>query len=116
MKLVDAETMRALDGAAISRYGVSGLILMENAGRGVFESALKMLVDAGGKRVSVIAGKGNNGGDGFVAARHLKNSGFEVRVFFHSSGERFYGRRFSKRNYLEEDGRRYFGYTECGCA
>ncbi len=81
MKLVNADTMRRLDATSMSRYGVSGLILMENAGRGVFESALAMLEGSAGKRVSVMAGKGNNGGDGFVAARHLKNSGFDVRVF-----------------------------------
>ncbi len=81
MKLADAKTMRRLDAAAVTRYGVAGLILMENAGRGVFESALKALEGSTGKRVSVIAGKGNNGGDGFVVARHLKNSGFDVKIF-----------------------------------
>lgn len=84
MKILDAETMREIDRAAMDEYGVNGLQLMENAGRGVADAVKRELAAraAGGERRVVIAtGKGNNGGDGYVAARHLKNSGCGVTVF-----------------------------------
>ena len=90
MKIVDSDTMRQLDEKAIKEYGISGLVLMENAGRGAAEIIER---DFGGltggdkplpyegKRISIFAGKGNNGGDGFVVARHLLNKGFKVCVY-----------------------------------
>src|SRR5207248_1906009 len=68
--LVTAEEMRALDREVIDRRGVPGVALMETAGRGVAQ-VIAELVDASAARVAVFAGPGNNGGDGFVAARHL---------------------------------------------
>ncbi|MBI5233242.1 MAG: NAD(P)H-hydrate dehydratase [Deltaproteobacteria bacterium] len=81
MKLVDTLTMRTLDRKAMSRYGIKGLVLMENAGRTVALIAKRELGRAGAKRVSIITGKGNNAGDGFVSARHLKNFGLDVMVY-----------------------------------
>ncbi len=83
MKLADARTIQAIDRKSIRDYGVKGLQLMENAGSGVAEIILRELAacTGGSGRVSIIAGKGNNGGDGFVAARHLKNRGVNVTVF-----------------------------------
>jgi len=83
MKVVDAVTMRAMDGRAVADYAMKGLQLMENAGRSVAEAVLDELVDmdCGPKRVAIICGKGNNGGDGFVSARHLANAGVEVRLY-----------------------------------
>jgi NAD(P)H-hydrate epimerase len=81
LKLVNAKEMRAIDRSTIRDFGVKGLVLMENAGKGVARAALKELEGAALKRVAIVAGKGNNGGDGFVCARHLKNAGYEVRVF-----------------------------------
>lgn len=82
MKLIDARSTRSIDRTAVRRYGIKGLVLMENAGRGVAEAVKRELASSGGarKRALIIAGKGNNGGDGFVAARHLKNSGVDVTV------------------------------------
>ncbi|HHL40131.1 MAG TPA: NAD(P)H-hydrate dehydratase [Deltaproteobacteria bacterium] len=80
MRLVDARTMKEMDRRAMETYGVSGLQLMENAGRGVADVAVSML-DGGRGPVAVVAGKGNNGGDGFVAARHLCNRGVSAVVF-----------------------------------
>ncbi|MFA6600147.1 MAG: NAD(P)H-hydrate epimerase [Candidatus Omnitrophota bacterium] len=77
MKTVTAAQMQAIDRKAIEGYGIPGLILMENAGRGIAEHILETH-RAG--RVTVFAGKGNNGGDGFVVARHLANRGFTVSV------------------------------------
>jgi NAD(P)H-hydrate epimerase len=72
--LLDAEEMRAVDRWAIEDRGVPSLELMENAGRAVAEAAAKA---AAGRRVSVVCGKGNNGGDGLVVARLLAEMGYE---------------------------------------
>jgi NAD(P)H-hydrate epimerase len=71
------EQVRAVDRRAVEEYGMSGLVLMENAGRGVAETMLAIGIDG---PVVVCCGKGNNGGDGFVIARHLDNRGKPVRV------------------------------------
>jgi NAD(P)H-hydrate epimerase len=69
--------VRELDRRAIEEYGVPGVVLMENAGRGAAE-VLRRLGPQG--PVVICCGKGNNGGDGFVIARHLDNAGVAVRV------------------------------------
>jgi len=69
---------RAVDTLAIEGYGLPGIVLMENAGRGA--AALLDGLAAGPRRVVVACGRGNNGGDGFVVARHLENLGHDVRV------------------------------------
>jgi len=74
------DEMKALDRAAIEG-GIPSLQLMERAGRGVAEHARDMLGHTPGRKVIVVAGKGNNGGDGFVAARYLKGWGYQVEVF-----------------------------------
>jgi len=81
MKVVDASTMRQLDERAIKGYGIPGVILMENAGRGVTDLILKGFPQVLGKKVAIFAGKGNNGGDGLVVARHLSNRGVKVAVY-----------------------------------
>ena len=78
MKIVTAAEMREIDRSTSERYRISALTLMENAGTAVAESALSMYPAA--RTVGVICGKGNNGGDGFVAARKLVEAGKEVRV------------------------------------
>ncbi len=74
------EQMRELDRRAIEDYGLPGVVLMENAGRGAAEVALEMLDDPCARRVVLLCGRGNNGGDGFVIARHLHNAGVGVRL------------------------------------
>jgi NAD(P)H-hydrate epimerase len=69
--------LRELDRRAIEEFGVPGVVLMENAGRGAAEVLLRLGVRG---RVVSCCGKGNNGGDGFVIARHLANRGVPVRV------------------------------------
>src|SRR5271155_5836037 len=69
--------VRDIDRRAIEEFGVPGVVLMENAGRGAAEILLSL--GAGGP-VAICCGKGNNGGDGFVIARHLDNHGLAVRV------------------------------------
>jgi len=72
---VDADQMRAVDRWAIDERGVPSLELMEAAGGAVAEAASEI---ATGRRAAVVCGKGNNGGDGLVAARRLAQLGFEV--------------------------------------
>jgi hydroxyethylthiazole kinase-like uncharacterized protein yjeF len=78
MKIVTAAEMREIDRATSQRFGVPSLTLMENAGTAVAEFVLSQYPSA--ERIGVICGKGNNGGDGFVAARKLQAAGRGVRV------------------------------------
>lgn len=80
-RAVTREEIRDMDKRAIEEYGIPGVVLMENAGRRVAEEALEMLEDAPEPRVAILCGKGNNGGDGFVAARYLYNRGVKVDVY-----------------------------------
>lgn len=78
MKLCTAAQMREIDRCAIHEYGIPSLLLMENAGRAVAGRVAELLYDGRGRRVVVLCGKGNNGGDGFVIARHLHTRGYDV--------------------------------------
>lgn len=71
---------KALDKKALEKFGIPTLILMENAGRAIMEEALKNLKSSQSK-IAVFCGKGNNGGDGFCAARHLLVKGFKPDVY-----------------------------------
>ena len=81
LKALKRDETREIDRKAIEEYGIPGLILMENAGRNVAEETLKMLVDPHKAKVVIFCGKGNNGGDGFVIARHLYNRGVNISVY-----------------------------------
>jgi NAD(P)H-hydrate epimerase len=85
--LTTAEMARA-DRLAVS-YGVESLALMEKAGRAVADEAGRMVER--GARVQVVCGPGNNGGDGFVAARHLRERGIEARVALLGSPDKLKG-------------------------
>ena len=80
MKTVSVLEMQEMDRRAIEEIGIPSIVLMENAGRYVAEAAISMLGNAKGKKVTVFCGTGNNGGDGFVAARYLAEQGAEVSV------------------------------------
>lgn len=82
LKVATAEQMRRLDRCATEDYGIPSFILMENAGRAVAQAAISTLGNVINRRVLVVAGQGNNGGDGFVAARHLSNAGALVSIAY----------------------------------
>src|SRR5437899_192800 len=87
---VTAAEMRELDRRSSDDFGVPSLLLMENAGAAVARAAIAMLGEARG-RVVIVAGRGNNGGDGLVAARHLHAAGHEVRVTLAGPEDRVQG-------------------------
>jgi NAD(P)H-hydrate epimerase len=74
------QKVRDFDSWAINTAGVPGVVLMENAGRGCGEIIIAELKKRKGSKVCVFCGTGNNGGDGFVIARHLRNCGFNVII------------------------------------
>lgn len=74
------DEVRAFDAWAINTLGIPGVVLMENAGRSCSELILDKLEDVAGQKVCIFCGTGNNGGDGYVIARHLINHGIDVAV------------------------------------
>lgn len=89
-ELLTAAQMRAIEAAAIASGEVTGLELMERAGRGVVEAVFEEWPElrATSHRAVVLCGPGNNGGDGFVVARLLQDWGWEVEVFLYGDPER----------------------------
>jgi NAD(P)H-hydrate epimerase len=75
--MLNRQQVREVDRRAIAEYGMSGLVLMENAGRGVADKLCQCGVDG---PVVICCGKGNNGGDGFVIARHFDLRRLSVKV------------------------------------
>lgn len=86
--VLSAEEMAECDREAMKLFGISGQILMENAGAGIARWIADRFAPIRGKTVSIFSGKGNNGGDGFVVARHLANAGARVQVFVWSRPQR----------------------------
>lgn len=81
MKIVTTEEMRDLE-SRCAKVGLTPDVLMEKAGAGVAVEVRKVLDQVGGRRVLILVGPGNNGGDGLVAARHLTEWGLDVRLYF----------------------------------
>ncbi|MDF2563985.1 MAG: ADP/ATP-dependent (S)-NAD(P)H-hydrate dehydratase [Massilibacillus sp.] len=81
MKIATAQQMRKIDQQTVHQYGVPEIALMENAGSEVSKAVAQVLKSISGKKVCIFAGKGNNGGDGFVSARHLINQKAKIKVF-----------------------------------
>jgi NAD(P)H-hydrate epimerase len=82
------EQVRALDRRATDEFGVPGIVLMENAGRGAAEVLRRLGIHG---RVVICCGKGNNGGDGFVIARHLALHEVSVRILLFCGPEELSG-------------------------
>ncbi|WP_020589461.1 bifunctional ADP-dependent NAD(P)H-hydrate dehydratase/NAD(P)H-hydrate epimerase [Desulfobacter curvatus] len=90
MIIVTTRQMQQMDKNTIETFGIPGRVLMENAGRGALEM-LSDHFDLEGARVAVVAGRGNNGGDGFVIGRYLMEMGVSVSFFLLSTRERVQG-------------------------
>ena len=81
--VLSRDQIRAVDRLALVEYGIPGVVLMENAGAG----AARILLERAPQTVAIFCGPGNNGGDGYVVARHLANANVAVRVIeFAASG------------------------------
>jgi len=87
MKIFTAEQMRAFDRAATQEYGIPSIVLMENAALRVVEFLEMKFAPLREKRIVILCGKGNNGGDGFAIARHLANLDCSLLVLCVSSEE-----------------------------
>ncbi|MHC4637708.1 MAG: NAD(P)H-hydrate epimerase [Planctomycetota bacterium] len=83
--------VRAFDEWAINELGIDGTVLMENAGRSCAELIVEKLLKAAESSVCILCGTGNNGGDGFVIARHLFNKGIQVEVVICGDREKIKG-------------------------
>jgi len=89
--VMSRDEVRAVDSWAISEVGVPGVVLMENAGRSCAELIREKLGGVARRKVVIFCGTGNNGGDGYVIARHLLNSGGEVVVVICGDYEKIRG-------------------------
>lgn len=96
LPVVTAEKMKYLDKKASMEYGIAEDTLMENAGKAIATETLKVAKEELGKdaaalKVAVCSGRGNNGGDGLVAARYLKTAGAEAQVYMLEPRDTGYG-------------------------
>lgn len=91
MKLATAKQMKEIDRHAIEELGIPGIVLMENAGAGCARTLMETFETEAVDGVVVLCGMGNNGGDGFVVARHLWNNGFPVEVYLLGKSEKVRG-------------------------
>lgn len=89
MKIGTREILREIDRVTIDKYGIPGLVLMENAGRAVSNVIISEFPDV--NSVAIFCGSGNNGGDGFVTARHLLKRGVRVKAYIKNSPKDYTG-------------------------
>lgn len=115
MRLVlTAQEMREIDRLAIEKIGIPSMVLMENAGKRVAEVAFEILQQKQGKRVLILCGKGNNGGDGMVAARHLLSLGVSVDIALVGEKESLRGDAKIQFSILEKMDVSFFFITDIG--
>src|SRR5256885_568210 len=81
MRVLNSAQVREADRRTIEDIGIPSLVLMENAGRQVVAALESVYPDLGDRKVAVLCGRGNNGGDGFVVARTMAQRGVDVSVF-----------------------------------
>ncbi|MCZ6750245.1 MAG: NAD(P)H-hydrate epimerase, partial [Acidobacteria bacterium] len=106
MKILTAAQMREIDRISIEKLGIPGMVLMENAGRNLLRLLEEKFPNLKRERVAVLCGKGNNGGDGFVIARHLKMRGHHPRVFLLADPQSLKGDARTNYDILSESGLR----------
>ena len=81
MKILSPQRMAACDSYAMNTWGIPSAVLMENAGRNTYRLVKERYLNGGTERISVVCGRGNNGGDGFVFARYALLDGYKIKVF-----------------------------------
>ena len=91
MKVATAEQMRSCDNTTITEWGVPGIVLMENAGQGTVDAMASYLGPLSGRKVVILVGPGNNGGDGLVIARLLFKQGIFAQVVMLVSHDKLQG-------------------------
>jgi hydroxyethylthiazole kinase-like uncharacterized protein yjeF len=91
MRILNSAQMRETDRRCTGDIGIASIVLMENAGRQVVAAMEAMFSDLGSRKIVVLCGRGNNGGDGFVIARTLAQRGVEVSVFLVGSTDEVKG-------------------------
>ncbi len=92
MRALSRDEVRSIDAHAIDTLEIPGVVLMENAGRNAAQAVLEHLGDASGKRVAIVAGAGNNGGDGLVVLRQLRRARLgQLTAFLVAPEEKFSG-------------------------
>lgn len=104
LAVMSRDQVRAFDAWAIEQMHIPGSVLMENAGRGAAECLLKKLPATPPPHVAVFCGSGNNGGDGYVIARHLANAGVAACVVLCGRGDRIRGEALTHLEILEAMG------------
>jgi ADP-dependent NAD(P)H-hydrate dehydratase / NAD(P)H-hydrate epimerase len=104
MKILTAAQMREADRLTTERFGISSMQLMENAGAGVVEYLRHVVPDLAQRRVVVLCGKGNNGGDGFVVARYLHQLSVKVSVMLFAPEDAVRGEASTNLRALRRDG------------
>jgi len=101
MYLVTAREMREMDRKTIEEFGLPGQLLMENAGRKALDMLFEHFSDRVSKKIGILAGRGNNGGDGLVMARYLLQMGKKVNIFVLTSRDKIKGDALSNLILLE---------------
>jgi hydroxyethylthiazole kinase-like uncharacterized protein yjeF len=91
MYLVTAQQMRDMDRLTIESFGIPGIVLMESAARGAVDTLFRHFPDVRRMKVGIAAGRGNNGGDGFVIARYLAGAHVPLAVYLFSEKKRVRG-------------------------
>ena len=114
MKALTAAEMRQVDRLTTERYGIPSLQLMENAGTRFFEFLRSSYGDVAASHAAVLCGKGNNGGDGFVAARLLQEVGLKPNVCLFSGQDAVHGDACESLARLKKSGAKIQEITSCG--
>ena len=102
MHLVTAQQMRDMDRLTIESFGIPGIVLMESAARGAVDTLRRHFPDVRHMKVGIAAGRGNNGGDGFVIARYLAGAGVAVAVYLIAEKKRVRGDAASNLKLLDQ--------------
>ncbi|WP_020007693.1 bifunctional ADP-dependent NAD(P)H-hydrate dehydratase/NAD(P)H-hydrate epimerase [Salinicoccus albus] len=109
MRVVTGDEMKQIDAYTMNEIGLSGVMLMENAGQA---AARRIMDHYPNETLSVLIGSGNNGGDGFVIARMLKENGFDVKVLVIPDEERISGDARYHKNVYKKCGHTYEQYDK----